>query len=46
MDFHRPKDVDGFGEVKEDILDVMDARFPNKVDDNVEDYMQNWDMYR
>jgi hypothetical protein len=38
--------VDGFGEVEEDILDVMDANFRNKVDDNVEDYMQNWDMYR
>jgi hypothetical protein len=25
---------------------VMDAKFPNKVDDNVEDYMQNWDMYQ
>jgi len=38
--------VDGFGEVEEDILDVMDVKFPNKVDNNVEDYMQNWDMYR
>jgi len=37
--------VDGFGEVEEDILDVMDAKFSSKVDDNVEDYMQNWDMY-
>jgi hypothetical protein len=23
---------------------VMDAKFPNKVNDNVEDYMQNWDV--
>ncbi len=38
--------MDGFGEVEEDILNVMDAKFPNKVDDNVEDYMQNWDMYQ
>ncbi len=38
--------MDGFGEVEEDILDVMDVKFPNKVDNNVEDYMQNWDMYR
>jgi hypothetical protein len=38
--------MDGFREVEEDILDVMYAKFPNKVDDNVEDYMQNWDMCR
>jgi hypothetical protein len=37
--------VDGFGEDEEDILDVMDVKFLNKVDNNVKDYVQNWDMY-
>jgi hypothetical protein len=37
--------VDGFGEVKEDILDVIDAKFPDEVEDHVKDCVQNWHMY-
>ncbi len=29
--------MDGFGEVKEEILDVIDAKFPDEVEDHVKD---------
>jgi hypothetical protein len=35
-----PKKVHGFGE-DEDILDVMDAKFSNELEDHVEDCVQN-----
>jgi hypothetical protein len=38
--------VDGFGEVKEDILDVIDTKFLDEVEDHVKDYVQNWHMYQ
>ncbi len=40
-----PQDVDKFGKAKEEILDLLDAKFSNEVEDHVEDCVQNWDMY-
>jgi phage terminase large subunit-like protein len=37
--------VDEFGEVEEEILDLLDAEFPDEVEDHVEKCVQNWDMY-
>jgi len=37
--------VDKFGKAKEEILDLLDAKFSNEVEDRVEDRVQNWDMY-
>jgi len=37
--------VDGFGEVKEDILVMIDAKFLNEVEDHVKDCVQNRHMY-
>jgi hypothetical protein len=37
--------VDGFGEAKEAILDVMDVEFREEVQDHVEDCLQDWEMY-
>jgi hypothetical protein len=37
--------VDGFGEVEEAILDVMDVEFIEEVQDQVEDCLQDWEMY-
>jgi hypothetical protein len=36
--------VDGFGEVKEEILDVIDVEFFNEVENYVKDCVQNWHM--
>ncbi len=41
----RPQDVDGFGEAKEEILDVIDVEFFNEVENYVKDCVQNWHMY-
>jgi hypothetical protein len=40
-----PQNVDEFGKAKEDILDLLDVKFSNEVEDHVEDCVQNWDMY-
>jgi phage terminase large subunit-like protein len=40
-----PQDVDEFGEVEEEILNLLDAKFPHEVEDHVEECVQNWDMY-
>jgi hypothetical protein len=40
-----PQDVDGFGETDEEILGLLDAEFPNEVEDHVKECVQNWDMY-
>ncbi len=40
-----PQDVDEFEEVEEKILDLLNVKFPNEVEDPVEDCVQNWDMY-
>ncbi len=40
-----PQDADEFGEVEEEILDLLNVKFPNEVQDHVEDCVQNWDMY-
>ncbi len=40
------QDVDGFGDVEEDILDVIDVEFPSEVEDHVEDCVENWHMYQ
>ncbi len=37
--------MDGFGEVKEDILDMINTKFPDEVEDHVKDCVQNWHMY-
>ncbi len=37
--------VDGFGEVEEAILDVMDVEFLEEVQDHLEDCLQDWEMY-
>jgi hypothetical protein len=37
--------VDGFVEVEEAILDVMDVEFLEEVQDHVEDCLQDWEMY-
>jgi hypothetical protein len=34
-----------FGAVEEDILDVIDFDFPEKVDDHLEECIQDWEMY-
>jgi hypothetical protein len=39
------KYVDGFGQAKEEILDVMDVECFDEVEDHVKDYIQNWDIY-
>jgi hypothetical protein len=39
-----PQDVDGFGEAKGEILDVIGVEFFNEVEDYVKDYVQNWHM--
>ncbi len=41
----RFKYVDGFGQTKEEILDVMDVECFDEVEDHVKDYIQNWDIY-
>jgi hypothetical protein len=40
-----PQDVDEFGEVEEEILDLLNVEFPNEVEDHVKDCVQHWDMY-
>ncbi len=35
------QDVDGFGEDEEDTLNMIDVKFPNEVEDHVEDCVQN-----
>ncbi len=38
--------MDGFGEVEENLLDVLDMDFPNEVVGRVEeDDVQNWELY-
>ncbi len=37
--------MDGFGEAKEEILDVIDVEFFNEVENYVKDCVQNWHMY-
>jgi hypothetical protein len=39
------KDVDEFGEVEENILNLIDVEFPNEVEGYVEECVQNWDMF-
>jgi hypothetical protein len=39
------EDVDEFGEAEEEILDLLNVKFPNEVEDHVYDCVQNWDMY-
>jgi hypothetical protein len=42
----RLQGVDGFGEVEENLLDVLDMDFPNEVGGHVEeDDVQNWELY-
>jgi hypothetical protein len=42
----RLQGVDGFGEVEENLLDVLDMDFPNEVVGRVEeDDVQNWELY-
>jgi hypothetical protein len=42
----RLQGVDGFGEVEENLLDVLDIDFPNEVGGCVEeDDVQNWELY-
>jgi hypothetical protein len=42
----RLQGVDGFGEVEENLLDVLDIDFPNEVGGYVEeDNVQNWELY-
>jgi hypothetical protein len=40
-----PQDVDEFGEIEEEILDLLNVKFLNEVEDHVEDCVQHWDMY-
>jgi hypothetical protein len=40
-----PQNVDEFGEVMEEILDLLDAKFLDEVEDHVEECVHNWDMY-
>jgi hypothetical protein len=35
------QDVDGFGEAKEKILHLLDAKFPDEVEDHVKDCVHN-----
>jgi hypothetical protein len=37
--------VDGFGQVEEEILDVMDVECFDEVENHVKDCIQNWDIY-
>jgi phage terminase large subunit-like protein len=39
------KDVDEFVEAEEEILDLLDAKFPNEVESYVEECVQSWDMF-
>ncbi len=39
------KDVDQFVEAEEEILDLLDAKFPNEVESYVEECVQSWDMF-
>ncbi len=39
------KYVDGFGQVEEEILDVMDVECFDEVENHVKDCIQNWDIY-
>jgi hypothetical protein len=39
------KDVDEFGEAEEEILHLLDAKFPNEVETYVEECVRNWDMF-
>jgi hypothetical protein len=34
-----------FGEVEEDILNVIDFEFLDKLDDHLKEYIQDWEMY-
>jgi hypothetical protein len=34
------QDVDEFGEAKEDMLNLLDAEFPDEVEDHVEEFVQ------
>jgi hypothetical protein len=38
--------VDEFGGAKEEILDLMDAKFLDEVGDHLEECLQDWDTYR
>ncbi len=41
-----PQDVDVFGDVKENLLNVLDMEFPNEVRDHVEEEdVQNWELH-
>jgi tetrahydromethanopterin S-methyltransferase subunit A len=37
--------VDGFRQVEEEILDVMDVECFDEVEDRVKECIQNWDIY-
>ncbi len=37
--------LDVFGEVEEDVLDVIDSKFPNEVDEHLEECIQDWEMH-
>ncbi len=39
------KYVDGFRQVEEEILDVMDVECFDEVEDRVKECIQNWDIY-
>ncbi len=40
-----PNNVHGFDEVEEEILDIINTKFYDQVEDHVKDYVQNWNMY-
>jgi hypothetical protein len=37
--------VNGFDEVEEDILYIINTKFYDEVEDHVKHYVQNWNMY-
>ncbi len=39
------KDVDEFGEAEEEVLNLIDAKFPNEVEGYVEECVKKWDMF-
>ncbi len=39
------KGMDEFGEVEEEILDLLDVKFPNEVEGYVEKCVWIWDMF-
>jgi hypothetical protein len=40
-----PQDVNEFGKPEEKIVDLLDAKFRDKVEGHVEECVQNWDIY-